>query len=292
MPTKEKEIGKFPVNQSTIAGLVVREAFNDKEHRANITVCVTDGATPKYVNVLISGKERYQNFKDSFKAAEKALGKDDKKKQIKPCTFISGQAFFASNKTEEGVTHQNFTLLASGDMSKNSESFQLTGNKEELAAFRKEFNQQNPLINNVNIRANISNDPKPLEGKNGTFWKLTIAHNYVKQDQTPSVMYANVIVPSGVATQLQQSKAEKGTAILFNGAVQPTSYENKDGKKVYTFNLVTKSLQRDNTNTTSIKKASESIDKVASVKNEKERKAEAVSQKESLKSKPGPKVER
>lgn len=284
--SKEKEnegVGKFPVNQATLGGLIVREAFNDEKNRANVTLVVTNGKTPKYLNVLISGKERYENFKKSFEAATKELGKTDDGKQIKPCMFVTGNAFFSSNKTEKG-THQNFTLLATGDLAKNSESFVLTGNAQELEDFRKTYNQNNPAINNINIRANVSSaEIQSLEGKNGEFHKFSMAHNYVKADESQAVMYANVIVPSAQTTQLKQAALEKGSPLQFSGSINPVSYKNKDGNKIYSFNLVANSIQRDHSKTTSVKKAAEAIDKVAETPRKKERLAEADKQKEGLK---------
>lgn len=280
---KTEGVGKFPVNQATLAGLVVREAFNDEKHGANVTLVVTDGKEPKYLNVLISGKERYENFKKSFESALKELGSNDQGKQVKPCMFVTGNAFFSSNKTDKGI-HQNFTLLATGDLSKNDDSYVLTANSKELQEFRTKFHQNNPDINNVNVRGNVSSaEIQTLQGQKGEFYKFSIAHNYIKSDESTGVMYANVIVPSSQATQMKQAALEKGSPVLFNGKVQPLSYQNAQGNKVYSFNLIAQSIQRDHSKSTSVKKAAEAIDKVAEVPKKKERLEEAVKQKDELK---------
>lgn len=272
----------FPVNQATLAGLVVRETFNDKQNRANVTLLVNTGKEPKFVNVLISGKERYANFKNNFEAALKELGTNEKG-QVKPCMFVTGQAYFSSN-TPEGAqsAHQNYTLIATGNLKENTESFQLTSNKVELDQFRSEYNSQNPSINHVSIRGRLTANPILIEGKNGPFYKMSIAHHYNVNDQETKTMFANVVVPSSLMDQMKQANPEKGTAILLSGKIQPVTYP-KGEETVHSFNIVTTALQRDLTNTTTVKKAAESIDKVAAVVNKKERLQEAEVQKGGLK---------
>jgi hypothetical protein len=336
---KENEIGKFPVNSGSLAGVITRVSFNEKEHRANVTLMVSKGpqtehptyeiseneinkekvttiitrfkgnessqefkgekakekvaeirkaqeeqksVSSQFINVLVSGKERFTNFKTNYEHAFTELGFDDNNKKILPAMFVTGQANFSSSTQENGPTHQNFSLIATSDMKENTEKYQLTANKTELDKFRTEFNSKNPIINQINIRGRISNDPKHIEAANGTFQKLSIAHNYIVNDETTKVMYANVIIPGSLSTQVKQSQPEKGVAILLSGKIQPISYM-KGEQKVHSFNIVTTSLQRDLTNTTTVKKAAEGIDKVANVANKKDRLNEAEVQKDGLK---------
>lgn len=277
---------KFAVNQATVAGLVTKAVFNDEKNRCNVTVNVNDGTKPQFLNVLISGEERYNNFKNSYLSALDNLGKKEEK-QIQPLLKITGEALFSTNEIN-GVKNKNFSLIASGKLDKNNESFVLTSNQQEQVDFRKTYNSKNEEINNINLRGTISSEPKVQivknqDGQERSFTTFSIAHNYL-QDDKPKTMYADIVVPTGLASEFNKAGYEKGSPILLNSKIQNSSY-TKDDNKVYTFSLIAKSVQHDLNNATTVNKAVESIEKVADVSKAKERQEVKVEEINKLKGK-------
>jgi single-stranded DNA-binding protein len=254
---------KFPVNQATVAGLVTRAVFNEEANRANVTVAVNDGNSVQYTNVLISGEEKFKNFKNHFENALENLGKKEDGKQLYPLMAVKGEAFFSVNENN-GVKNQNYTLIASGSLSdSSSENFKLTKSTIEMEDFRKNYNSKNSGNNELHIRGVIASDPKTIENAKSNFVTLSIAHNYLQDNKDQKSMFANVVVPTNIAKGFLKAGYVKGSKILLQAKPQSSSYLNKDGNKVYTFNLVTSSINHDLNNATTLKKAIESIEMVA-----------------------------
>jgi single-stranded DNA-binding protein len=176
---------------------------------------------------------------------------------------VKGEAFFSVNENN-GVKNQNYTLIASGSLSdSSSENFKLTKSTLEMEDFRKNYNSRNNANNELHIRGVIASDPKTIENAKSNFVTLSIAHNYLQDNKDQKSMFANVVVPTNIAKGFLKAGYTKGSKILLQAKPQSSSYLNKDGNKVYTFNLVTSSINHDLNNATTLKKAIESIEMVA-----------------------------
>lgn len=272
---------KFPVNQAQVAGLVTRAVFNDETNRVNVTVKAND----QYLNVLISGEERYNNFKESFNKSLSNLGTrtvENVEKQNYPLLKITGEALFHTNEIS-GTKHKNYTIVASGKLDQKNEKFFLTETKEQQDEFRKEHHSNNVTNNTLSIRGVIASEPKTITTDKGSFITMSVAHNYLQND-VAKTSFADVVLPSTIASEFNKANYQKGSPILLEAKPQMISYE-KAGVKVFSFNLITKGIQHDLTNATTVKKASESINKVADITKTKERKDVAENEISALKGK-------
>ncbi len=264
----EKE-QKFPVNQATVAGYVTSINDDRENKRANLVVSTKIGKKVNYVNVLFSGKQYDELEKKIEERFPEGLGENEKeaKKHLREDPMLietKGQAYFSSNKID-GVTHQNFSVISSSDFNIPS--------KEMEKDFLQRNNTSNSQNLEVKIRVNLTKDIEdvPVKGFDGvSFGKTSVAHNYLKND-TPTAMYANLVVPTKLKEQIKGTDYTKGKPVLLTANPQMNSYENKDGKKVYTFNLIAKSMQHNLTRSVNASKAIDSIEKVAEVRTKKER---------------------
>lgn len=294
---------KFPVNQAQVEGRVSGYVIdNSKDHRISFAVSVYDGdnketgkANYKYIHVLVSGEEKYNAIKEHFKD----YNLDEKNNR--PFVKITGQAFFSSNKNEEnGVTHQNYSVIATGDMKEFSQKFAVAKSQSELSE-KLGSNNWKTEKNKIEIRGIISNDVKVQKSANGKeFAVFSIAHNYLSkkterftQNNEPyvskieeqKVMYANVIVPADEMKQLRNGEFKKGTAIVLSGKPQPGSYLNKEGSRVSTFSIVTTGIGIDVSKTVTVKNAVEAVNTVAEIKDQKSRLEKAGELSDTLKGK-------
>lgn len=245
----EKQNEKFPVNQTKVAGLIVSVVSNQETNRTNAKVLCSLDDKKYYVNVLFSGDKNEQFLKavDDFKAVK---GNEDEKPLIK----LQGEAFFSKHKTEEGITHQNFSVIS-------GPKFEIPKTQEEIAAFRSVNNQRNPENLQVQVRASLANDINVMGDEGKKFASTSIAHTYVSEDK-PKTMYANVVIPTKIATAIKTAEFQKGNNVLLTAYPQQKSYE-KDGQKVYTFNLIAKNISHDITQSVSFAKAKEGVENTA-----------------------------
>jgi single-stranded DNA-binding protein len=287
MEQKEETEGfKFPVNKGSVAGVIQRVGFNNETSRATVHVLTTSGKDHKgkdhnaYLDVLISGKERYENFKLAYSDAVINLGEQ------KPLMAISGKGMFTINEYE-GKTHKNYTLLGAGKLDGKNDDYCLATTPEEIADFRKVYHSSNSKNNSLDIRCIISQDPKVIKGKSGDFVALSVVHNYTNAQKEEAAQFADVVIPSKHMAQMRQGNFKKGDSILLTGHVQPKSYTKEgDDKKTFTFTLVSDSIQHSMQNTVSSKTVQElkqnavkSIEAVASVTTSKKRSATAQTEK-------------
>lgn len=284
---------KFPTNQAQVEGRVSGYVIdNEEKHRISFAVSVYDGdnkttgkANYKYIHVLVSGEEKYNAIKEHFKD----YNLDEK--QNRPFVKITGQAFFSSNKNEEkGITHQNYSIIATGNMKEFSERFAVAKTQAELS---EKLGSNNSLSekNKVDVKAIISSDVKIQEGRNGNeFAVFSVAHNYMTKStekytqdgknyeskiEESKAMFANVVVPKDQMGQLRNGNFSKGTQIVLSGTPQPGSYLNKNNERVNTFSIIATGIGIDQSKTVTVKNAVESVNTVANTKNQKERLAKA-----------------
>ena len=160
---------KFPVNQGHVAGLITKATFNEEAKRVNLAVLTTNGDKQQFMNVLISGEERYNNFKKDFEIAKVNLGtrQNDKNetKQNFPLIKITGEAFFSVN-THNEIKNKNYTLIASGNLEERTDKYFLTTTPEQVTEFRKTHNSFSVDNNVLQIRGTIASEPKIIKGKN------------------------------------------------------------------------------------------------------------------------------
>jgi len=287
MSEKEQISEKFAVNQASAAGIIISVKENPNKAACNVTIMVNDekgdNAKPKFLNAYISGEERFKNFMESYNQAKaNDLGSNQLGKQYQPAIHVTGVLYFSTNETN-GIKNQNASIIVQSDCKEKTDKYQITTTKEELLSFRKEFDNTNPKVNNVEIRADIATDPQVIKTKSGAeLNKFNIKHNYI-QNETKKTSFAQVLIPPALKTQLKAAQVQKGIPIQLNAKLQPSSYLNKDGKSVNTFTLVAKSISRDFAQTVSTTNAIKAVDKVAEVSKKTERLKEAKVQKEILK---------
>lgn len=261
---------KFPVNQATTAGLIVNMVDNsEKSNRISFSIKHSYGRDKenkplvRFINCLVTGKEACESFKKNYQEASQNL----ETKSV--LAAVTGQAYFSKNKTENGVTNTNYSVI-----SNDPKSIEIPKTTDEVSKFQKTLNSSVAEINQIQIRGTISSDITTKQNNNGRdFTSFSMVYNMVnKAENTTNPMYMNVVVPSNEVKQLMSGDFKKGTAIHLTGTPQPNSYVNKDGDKVYTAQIFAKNVALDNTKLVSVKKASESIMEVSKEENKEKRK--------------------
>ena len=95
-------------------------------------------------------------------------------------------------------------------------------------------------MNNFIGIGNLVRDPELKHAQNGTaICKFTIAINRMKKEE---VDFINVVTFNKVAENVANYLA-KGSKVAVQGRVQTGSYENKEGAKVYTTDIIASNVQ-------------------------------------------------
>lgn len=244
----EKENEKFPVNQTKVSGLIVSYVTNEETNRTNAKVLCQLKDKKHYVNVLFSG-DHNKKFVENMKKFHQEVGEEKK-----PLIKLQGEAYFSKYESN-GVTHQNFSVIASSN-------FEVPITNEEFQKFRQTNNSNNPENLQVQIRAAIVKDidQKGKEGK--TFGLTSIKHTYITNDE-PKQMYANVVIPNKINSAIKTAEFKKGANILLTGVPQQQSWDNAQGAKVYSFNIIANQISHDKTQTVTYSQAAGAIKEVA-----------------------------
>lgn len=100
-------------------------------------------------------------------------------------------------------------------------------------------------MNQANLLGRLTKDPELKKTNSGTsFCRYTIAcdRRKTKQEQDPGADFISCVA-WGQSADFLTNYAEKGSLVLITGRIQTGSYTDRDGKKVYTTEVVADHLQ-------------------------------------------------
>lgn len=95
------------------------------------------------------------------------------------------------------------------------------------------------MLNKVILQGRLTNDPEVKALPNGTFvtrFSLAVGRDFKKEGQ-PDADFLNIIA-FGKTAEFVGKYFTKGMQALVDGKIQTGSYDNKEGKKVYTTDIV------------------------------------------------------
>lgn len=93
-------------------------------------------------------------------------------------------------------------------------------------------------MNKVILMGRLTRDPEIKTHGNTTVGKITLAvDRKFKQDGQPSADFINCIA-FGKLAEFQEKYCKKGIKLIITGRIQTGSYTNKDGKTIYTSDIV------------------------------------------------------
>lgn len=99
-------------------------------------------------------------------------------------------------------------------------------------------------MNNVNITGRLTKDPEIRKTQNGTSvasFTLACRRRFKAQEGQPDADFIRCVA-WGKTAELIGNYVKKGSQIGVNGRIQTGSYEGKDGKRVFTTDVVVENL--------------------------------------------------
>lgn len=95
------------------------------------------------------------------------------------------------------------------------------------------------LMNKTELMGRLTRDPETRGEGTGLVARYTLAvdRRYQKKDGEKETDFINIVV-FGKGAEFAQKYFKKGTKVVVVGRIQTGSYTNKDGQKVYTFDVV------------------------------------------------------
>ena len=96
-------------------------------------------------------------------------------------------------------------------------------------------------MNNVSLVGRLTRDPEiKVSASGSSYARFAIAVDRRKKDDGAD--FINIIA-FGKTSEFIEKYFRKGNRIGINGRIQPGSYEGKDGKKVYTFDVIAENVE-------------------------------------------------
>jgi len=99
-------------------------------------------------------------------------------------------------------------------------------------------------MNNVNLIGNLTRDPNLITSQGGmSICKFTLALNrYKKSGEEQQADFINIVTFGKTADNCSKFLS-KGKKVGVNGSLQSGSYENKEGRQVYTVDVIAQNVE-------------------------------------------------
>ena len=241
---------KFPFNSGEAAGKIshVREAEDGSYANISIQIPTRENAQQKFITVYLKGEDRVKAFKEAR----------DSQKKFSPNEQYVAFKGIGAFKQKNG--NNNYSVVVTDKMEKQSENFQMPFDEISLEEFKKTYNEKNQnKTNRLRISGRIAQEPKVIETKKGKFAEFQFVHNFGENN---NAQFATVRIPSSKLESFQSTGYDKGTAIHLDAGVSPRAYQDQNQNTRYTFNLIARDIQPNLSKYTSKALASKDLQQV------------------------------